>query len=118
MLRTNKKATKQRRTKRTRSKIYGTPERPRLVVFRSNKYIYAQLVDDTKGMTLATIDSLVIDAHKKGTKVEASFELGKKMAEVAKNLGVDTVIFDKRCYRYHGRVKSFAEGAREGNLAF
>ena len=118
MLRTNKKVTKQRRTTRTRSNLSGTAEIPRLVVFRSNKYIYAQLVDDSKGITLGTVDSEVIEVHKKAKKTEASFELGKKMAEIAKTSGIKGVIFDKGPYKFHGRVKSFADGAREGGLAF
>jgi large subunit ribosomal protein L18 len=118
MLRNNEKVTKQRRTTRTRSKIFGTLEIPRLVVFRSNKYLYAQLVDDSKGVTLGTIDADAKKAHKKIKKIEASFELGKKMAEIAKSAGIGSVVFDKGPYKYHGRVKSFAEGAREGGLVF
>lgn len=118
MLRNNKKVTKQRRTTRARASIIGTGERPRLVVFRSNKYIYAQLVNDSQGKTLCTVDTLTKEFHKKAKKTEASFALGKKMAETAKTLGIVSIVFDKGPYKYHGRVKSFADGAREGGLVF
>ncbi len=118
MLGTSKKITKLNRTKRTRAPIEGTAQRPRLSVFRSNKYIYGQLIDDTKGKTLVTIDPLVKATHEKAKKIDAAFELGKEMAKMAKGKKIEAVIFDKGPYKYHGRVKSFADGAREGGLVF
>ncbi len=118
MLVNNRKETKRRRTLRTRSKIFGTPERPRLVVFRSNRYTYAQLIDDVVGRTLCSIDSDVKSVHAGRTKVDAAFELGKRLAKLAKKQGITAVVFDKGPYKYHGRVRSFAEGAREGGLVF
>ena len=108
----------QRRTKikkRVRSKVFGTAERPRLCVFRSNKKIYAQIINDADGTTLASAAS-VIDA--KVNKVDSAKEVGKSIADKAKAAGFSTVVFDRNGYLYHGRVKSLAEGAREGGLNF
>lgn len=112
------KTTKERRKTRASSDICGTASRPRLSVYRSNKYIYAQLIDDTLGKTLVTIDDVSKTLHEKTHKKAAAFELGKKLAERAKKVGVTSVLFDKGIYKYHGRVKSLAEGAREGGLTF
>ena len=106
---------RERRHKRIRNKILGTAERPRLVVYRSLKYIYAQLVDDIKHSTLVSADSLGV---KKGTKIEKSKECGKKLAELAKKKKIKTIAFDRSGYKYHGRVKALADGAREGGLKF
>lgn len=103
-----------RRHFRVRKKVNGTAERPRLVVFRSEKHIYAQLVDDTAQHTLMT----VTDGGLEGKKVEKSFEVGKKIAERAKEAGVRQIVFDRGGYLYHGRVKAVADGAREGGLEF
>ncbi len=92
----------------------GTAERPRLVVFRSEKHIYAQLVDDNAQHTLMT----VTDGAFSGKKVEKSFEVGKKIAERAKEVGLTRIVFDRGGYVYHGRVKAVADGAREGGLEF
>jgi large subunit ribosomal protein L18 len=100
---------------RVRNKISGTPERPRLVVFRSLKHIYAQLVDDTAQGTLATVSDLGIEQGKKG---ERASEVGKLIAERAKSAGITRVVFDRAGYRYHGRIKAVADGAREGGLEF
>jgi len=100
---------------RIRKDIVGTAERPRLSVFRSNKEIYAQLVDDVNGTTLGAADSKAV---KSGTKVEKSQAVGKSIAEVAKGLKIEKVVFDRGGYLYHGRVKSLAEGAREAGLQF
>jgi len=108
----------QRRFKRhlrVRNKVSGTPERPRLVVFRSLKHIYAQLVDDTAGRTLATVSDLGIEAGKKAERAE---QVGKLIAERAKGAGISRVVFDRAGYRYHGRVKAVADGARKGGLEF
>jgi large subunit ribosomal protein L18 len=106
-----------RRHKRVRKDVFGTAERPRLVVFRSNRGIAAQLVDDAAGKTLAAASSLhVRDA--KGTKTVQAAAVGKLLAQNAKSAGVKSVIFDRGGYLYHGRVKALAEAAREGGLEF
>jgi len=103
-----------RRHFRVRKRVNGTAERPRLVVFRSDKHIYAQLVDDNAQRTLMT----VTDNGLEGKKVEKSFEVGKKVASLAKERGVTSIVFDRGGYLYHGRVKAVADGAREGGLEF
>lgn len=100
-----------------RKKISGTPVRPRISVFRSNNHIYAQLIDDVAGLTLASASTWDL-AGEKGPKVELSKKVGLKLAEKAKEKGIDTVVFDRGGYLFHGRVKSLAEGAREGGLIF
>lgn len=112
------KTAKERRDRRSRGGIRGTAKRPRLSVYRSNRYIYAQLIDDVSGVTLVAVDDIVKDVHKGKEKGEAAFELGKKLAERAKEADVKEAVFDKGPYKYHGRVKSLAEGAREGGLNF
>ena len=102
---------------RIRSKVSGTEARPRLAVFRSNKAIYAQLIDDLKGLTIASASSVTLK-EVKGTKVDVSKAVGKKLAEEAKSKGVTDVTFDRGGYLYHGRVKALADGAREGGLNF
>jgi large subunit ribosomal protein L18 len=108
-----------RRHVRTRKKISGTAQRPRLVVYRSLKYTYAQLVDDDRGATLAsaTERSEGYERDKAG-KVGAAFGVGKLLAKRARELGVERVVFDRGGYPYHGRVKAVAEGARDGGLEF
>ena len=101
---------------RIRTKVFGTAERPRLTVFRSNSQIYAQVIDDTKGATLASASSLAI--KDKVTKTEKAAQVGKAIAEAAKKAGVETVVFDRNGYLYHGRVKQLADAAREGGLKF
>lgn len=100
---------------RIRKKVNGTAERPRLSVYRSNLEIYCQLVDDAKGHTLAAADSRGIAS---GTKTEQAAAVGKLIAEKAKAAGIETVVFDRGGYLYHGRVKALADGAREGGLNF
>ena len=107
-------AKRDRRHFRVRKKVSGTPARPRLVVFRSLKHIYAQLVDDVSQRTLMT----VTDSGAEGKKTEKSAEVGKRIAEKAKEAGVTKVVFDRGGYKYHGRVKAVADGAREGGLEF
>ena len=104
-----------RRHLRVRNKVEGTPERPRLVVFRSLKHIYAQLVDDTAGRTLATVSDLGVE---KGKKSERAAEVGRLIAERAKTSGITRVVFDRAGYRYHGRVQAVADAARKGGLEF
>ena len=104
-----------RRHLRVRKTVQGTAARPRLVVFRSLKHITAQLVDDTLRRTLMTVSSHSIDA---GKKAEKSLEVGKRLAARAKEQGITRVVFDRAGYKYHGRVKAVADGAREGGLEF
>lgn len=99
-----------------RTRIAGTAEQPRLTVFRSNSQIYAQVIDDEKGMTLASASSLSI--KEKMTKTEKAAMVGKMVAEAAQKAGVTTVVFDRNGYLYHGRVKSLADAAREAGLNF
>ncbi|MDG1572116.1 50S ribosomal protein L18 [Robiginitalea sp. M366] len=114
--------TKSERRNRIRRRIrkvsFGTPQRPRLSVFRSNKEIYAQVIDDTTGKTLAAASSRDKDLQVKGTKSEVAAAVGKQLAERAMKAGVEAVSFDRGGYLYHGRVKSLADGAREGGLKF
>jgi large subunit ribosomal protein L18 len=109
---------RQRRHKRVRKGVSGTAERPRLVVFRSNRGIEAQLVDDLAGKTLAAASSLHLAKSFKGNKTEQAAEVGKALAEAAKKADIETVIFDRGGYLYHGRVKALADAAREGGLKF
>ncbi|HEX7978866.1 MAG TPA: 50S ribosomal protein L18 [Gemmatimonadaceae bacterium] len=104
-----------RRHLRVRKTVQGTPERPRLVVFRSLKHITAQLVDDQSARTLATVTSVKVG---EGKKSEKSLEVGKQIAAIAKDKGISKVVFDRGGYQYHGRVKAVADGAREGGLEF
>jgi large subunit ribosomal protein L18 len=106
-----------RRHKRVRKHVYGTAERPRLAVFRSNRGVAAQLVDDTTGRTLAAASWLNVPKAK-GTKAEQAAAVGKLLAENAKKAGIERVVFDRGGYLYHGRVKALAEAAREGGLDF
>jgi large subunit ribosomal protein L18 len=108
-----------RRHKSLRHRIAGVPERPRLCVKRSNRFVYAMLVDDTKSRVLTGVSSLMSEIQDKKLKpTEASKEVGKLIAGKAKELGIKKVVFDRAGYRYHGRVKAVAEGAREGGLEF
>ena len=117
---TNKKLDRRTKIKyRVRKRVRGTLEQPRLSVFRSNKAIYAQVIDDLEGKTLASASSRAKDiGDKKLTKTEKAREVGKVVAERAKEVGVEHIVFDRNGYLYHGRVKSLAEGAREGGLKF
>ena len=116
--RPNTKAQRLHRHKRVRGKVSGTPERPRLNVFRSETNIYAQIIDDTKGITLVSASSLEKDFECDGTKTDAAKKVGMVIAERAKAKGIDLVVFDRGGYLYHGRVQALAEGAREGGLQF
>jgi large subunit ribosomal protein L18 len=112
-----KKALLQRRRWRIRKKVKGTAERPRLSLNFSNKHIYAQCIDDTKGHTMLYLSSLAKDSDLKAN-TESSAKLGKLFAEKANSAGIQSVVFDRSGRRYHGCVKSFAEAAREGGLKF
>ena len=105
-----------RRHRRVRGKIRGTAERPRLAVYRSNRGIFAQLVDDDAGKTLVSASWTTVGA--KGDKSAQAGEVGKALAAAAKKAGIETVVFDRAGYLYHGRVKALADGAREGGLNF
>jgi len=112
---------KETRHNRVRAKVHGTKTKPRLSVFRSNKHIFLQLIDDSLGKTLISASDLKIPASpasgkKKGTKTEVAKEVGKLLAEAAKSKKIKNVVFDRGGYKYHGRVKAAAEGAREGGL--
>jgi large subunit ribosomal protein L18 len=109
---------RKRRHRRVRGRLSGTAERPRLVVFRSNRGIAAQVVDDLEGKTLAAASWQHLKKAFKGSKTEQAAEVGKLLAANAKKAGVETVVFDRAGYLYHGRVKALAEGAREGGLRF
>ena len=112
----------QRRQKirhRIRKEVAGVSQKPRLSVYRSNADIYAQLIDDVKGVTIASASSKEKDiAAQKGTKIETSKLVGQSIARKATELGITTCVFDRSGYLYHGRVKSLADGAREGGLQF
>lgn len=110
-----------RRRQHVRSKIIGNAERPRLTVYRSSKHIYAQLVDDLNGVTLAAASSNVADIREQlpyGGNIKAAQVVGKKLAEVAKSKGIAKAAFDRGHYRFHGRIKALADAAREGGLQF
>jgi large subunit ribosomal protein L18 len=109
---------RERRHKRVRSKVTGTAERPRLVVFRSNRGIEAQLVDDLEARTLTAASWLNLKGGSKGNKTAQAAEVGKLLAQNAKQAGIETVVFDRGGYLYHGRVKALADAAREGGLKF
>jgi large subunit ribosomal protein L18 len=106
-----------KRRRRVRARVTGTAERPRLSVYRSNRGIFAQLVDDSKGHTVAAVNWIEPDLRKL-TASEQAKKAGELLAERAKAAGVETCVFDRGGYRYHGRVKALADGAREGGLAF
>ena len=112
------KAQRLKRHTRVRGKVFGTPEMPRLNVFRSEKHIYAQVIDDTKGATLCSASSVEKDFGGIGSKKDAAKKVGMKVAERAKEKGIECVVFDRGGYIYHGRVAALADGAREGGLKF
>ncbi len=121
ILKVGKNEIRQRKHERVRKKISGTPERPRLNVFRSLKHIYAQIIDDTTGSTLvsaSTVDEALKGKLNSGSHKEAAREVGKLLARKALEKGITKVVFDRGGYLYHGRVRELAEGAREGRLEF
>ncbi len=113
---TTKREIRRIRHKRIRTKIFGTVQTPRLCVFRSTKYIYVQLIDDEKGKTIAVVSDKEIKSKLNG--INKAREVGKLIAEKAAEKKIKKVVFDRGGYQYHGRVKSIAEGAREGGLKF
>ena len=122
MLKKSKLKNKRHRRKRSiRKNIFGTPQRPRLTVYRSNKHIYAQIIDDIAGHTLAsasTIDSEAPDDIEELEKIEQAAKVGEMIAERAQDKGIEKVVFDRNGFRYHGRIAAVADGAREGGLEF
>jgi large subunit ribosomal protein L18 len=108
---------RKRRHRRVRGRVHGSAARPRLCVFRSSKGIYAQVIDDDAGVTLASASTLVLDGAS-GSKSEKAAEVGKLVAQRAREAGIAKVVFDRGGYLYHGRVKALADGAREGGLEF
>lgn len=116
----SKVVARQKRIKRIRKKISGTPERPRLRVFRSARHIYAQIIDDVHGKTMVAMSSQSKDVQPEEGKGKCgqAHQVGKLLAEKAKAAGISTVIFDRGGYIYHGRVKALSDGAREGGLEF
>ncbi len=115
---TKKTFARNRVKRRVRGKILGTSECPRLSVFRSNKQIYAQIIDDASGRTLAAAASLGAKEAQSVPKMEQAVTVGKMIAEKAKAAGIESVVFDRNGYLYHGRIKTLAEAAREGGLKF
>ncbi|ABG05083.1 LSU ribosomal protein L18P [Rubrobacter xylanophilus DSM 9941] len=113
---TRKRAQRERRHRRVRRKIFGTPERPRLSVYRSNVHTYAQLIDDIAGHTLAAADSREVGEAE--SRVEAARKVGELIASRAREAGIERAVFDRGGYKYHGRVAALAEGARAGGLKF
>lgn len=107
---------KARRHARIRAKVSGTPERPRISVFKSNRGMFVQLIDDTKGTTIVSVNSKELET--KGDKKTKSFEMGKLLAKKAIEKKIEKAVFDKSSYKYHGRIESLASGAREGGLKF
>lgn len=109
---------RQRRKKSVRKTLQGTTSKPRLSVFRSNKYVYAQLIDDQKGLTILGVSQKEIKSEKAIKQSEMAHLVGQKLAEKAKGMKITEVIFDRGSYAYHGQIKALAEGAREGGLTF
>ena len=116
----SKNETRQRRKVRIRKKVNGTPERPRLVVYRSNLHIYAQIVDDSNGKTLAATSTLTLKKSESAAhcNIAGATLVGKEIARLAKEKSISQVVFDRNGYLYHGRIKALADGAREGGLEF
>lgn len=118
MAKTSKKTVlRERRKLRGRKKIEGSTQRPRLSIFRSDSHVYAQVIDDSQGVTLASVSSFEKGSHKRAN-IEVCTQLGKVLAERCKAKNIGAVVFDKNGFSYHGRVKAFADGARDGGLQF
>jgi large subunit ribosomal protein L18 len=117
MNRTTGKIVRRRRRKAgIRKRVFGGPQRPRLTVFRSNMHVYAQVIDDLTGRTLASASTVEKGAKQAGGNKGAAVEVGKRVAERAREAGIEQVVFDRNGYRYHGRIKALADAAREGGL--
>ncbi|MDP2927104.1 MAG: 50S ribosomal protein L18 [bacterium] len=113
-----KQLKRKRRQKRTRAKITGTGEKPRLSVFRSGHHIYAQLIDDVKNKALISVSDSAAEIRQKGNKVSLARAVGKLIGEKAQEKKIKKIVFDRAGYKYHGRVKALADGAREAGLEF
>ena len=114
----NRQVARDRRHRRVRKKVRGTAARPRLAVFRSNKHIYAQVIDDVQGVTVASASTAEKSFSGGSGTVDAAKKVGKLVGERAKDAGIDTVVFDRGGNRYHGRIAALADAAREGGLSF
>lgn len=114
----SRQAARTRRHTRVRKRVRGTGDRPRLAVFRSNRYIYAQVIDDTLGRTLASASSQETDLRSSTLNISTAAKVGELLAGRAKDAGVSTVVFDRGGYKYHGKVKALADAARESGLEF
>lgn len=114
----DRRKARDRRHRRVRKKLHGTAERPRLAVFKSNRYIYAQVIDDDTGRTMAAASSLEKPLRSKSLSRDTATEVGKLVVERAKGVGVEQVIFDRGGYPYHGRVQALAEAVREAGVRF
>jgi large subunit ribosomal protein L18 len=112
----NRQVARERRHRRVRKKVRGTPERPRLAVFRSNKHVYAQVIDDVNGRTVAAASTVEKGFDGATATVDAAKKIGKLVGERAKGAGVETVVLDRGGFQYHGRVAGVADGAREAGL--
>jgi large subunit ribosomal protein L18 len=119
-MRLTKDEARRRRKIRIRKKVHGTAERPRLVIFRSNVHLYAQIVDDAAGTTLAAASTLALlrTGEKVGLNKDSAAKVGREIARLARERQIEKVVFDRNGYIYHGRVKALADGAREGGLTF
>jgi large subunit ribosomal protein L18 len=109
---------RERRKRRIRKKVHGTPERPRLTVFRSAKHIYAQVIDDAAGATLASASTMLKTVAAEGNKTTSAKAVGQAVAKACLDKGIASVVFDRNGYRYHGRVRALADAAREAGLQF
>ena len=118
MMAVSRQTSRQRRHRRVRKHLAGTETRPRLAVYRSNRYIYAQVIDDGSGRTVAAASSQEKDLRTKTLSADTATEVGKLVAERAKEAGISTVVFDRGGYKYHGRIKALADAAREAGLEF
>lgn len=114
----DRKAVRNKKRRRLRNKILGTPKRPRLSIYRSSNHVYAQIIDDAAGNTLVSASTLDNELDANGANVEAAKKVGQKVAKKALEMGISKVVFDRGGYIYHGRVAALAEGAREGGLEF
>jgi len=114
-----KESRQKRRKKRVRKKVFGFPDRPRVSIYRSNKYIYAQAIDDVRGVTIAAVSSISRELERKlGDTIEDAKVLGKIMAEKLIKKGVTKIVFDRNFYKYHGVIKAFADAMRESGIQF
>ena len=117
-MRGSRRDARSRRHTRVRKRLRGTPERPRLAVYRSNRYIYAQVIDDVEGRTLAAASSQESDLRGNALNVDTASQVGSLLADRAKEAGVTSVVFDRGGYKFHGKVKALADAAREAGLEF